>query len=136
MVWDLPWETHKRFVESLTEVPHLQSILHGRYVGFLSNVKNSKILQLNMILEICKDDISTQTGQNIAYLLNHYNLEDIESLLNSKKEISDTRVNALFDDESWKPPLIEELSLARLGFIELDLDSDYIDMLIEDISTT
>ena len=89
-----------------------------------------------MIFEICKDDVSTQTGQNIAYLLNHYNIEDIESLLNSKKEISDTRVNALEDDECWKPPLIEELSLARLGFIELDLDKDYIDMLIEDISTT
>ena len=43
MIWNLPFQTHKRFVEDLTNVPHLQSVLHGRYVGFLKILK----LQLN-----------------------------------------------------------------------------------------
>ena len=35
IVWYLPWETHKRFVENLTEVPHMETTLHSRYIAFL-----------------------------------------------------------------------------------------------------
>ena len=135
MIWDLPWETHKRFVESLTEVPHLQSTLHGRSVGFLSNVRSSEKVQLNVIFEICKHNVSTQTGRNIAFLLDHYGINDVSTLLNSKKSISDNRVNTLEDNEEWIPPMLEELSLARLGFIDIDIDSDIIDTLIEAIAS-
>ena len=50
MIFDLPFETHKRFVESLTPVPHLQSTLHGRYVGFLENLNVSKKPEIKLLL--------------------------------------------------------------------------------------
>ena len=49
MVWDLPYATHKRFLESLTEVPHLQSTLHSRYVGFANSLMESSKRQIKMI---------------------------------------------------------------------------------------
>ena len=135
VVWDLPWETHKRFVESLTEVPHLQSTLHSRYAGFIDNLKHSKKTQLNLIFHLCKDDLSTQTGQSIAFLLKLYDFPDVTSLLNNKKEIMTTRVNALEPDEDWKATLIEELSLARLGFVDLNLESAELDLILDEITT-
>ena len=41
MIWDLPYATHKRFVESMVEIPHLQSMLHARYIGFIENLSST-----------------------------------------------------------------------------------------------
>ena len=46
LIWNLPFQTHKRFIEDLTDVPHLQSTLHGRYVGFSKNLKDSNKSQM------------------------------------------------------------------------------------------
>ena len=55
--YDLPYETHKRFVESLTDFPQLQSMLHGRYVEFVENLKNSKKNEINMLYNLCSSNI-------------------------------------------------------------------------------
>ena len=72
MVWDLPFAAHKRYVESLTEVPHLQSTLYGQYIGFVENLGNSQKLQLQMLFSMYKDDQSSNTGQNIEYIVQTY----------------------------------------------------------------
>ena len=77
MVWDLPYATHKRFVESLTVVPHLQSTLHSRYVGFMKNLQNSGKLQTTVMYNLCRNDLNSQTGQTIHLLLQSYEAEDI-----------------------------------------------------------
>ena len=41
MIFKLPFACHTRFVESLTEIPHLQSALHSRYVGFIKKLEIS-----------------------------------------------------------------------------------------------
>ena len=41
IVWELPFATHTRFLESLSPVPHLESVLTGRYLGFLNNFLRS-----------------------------------------------------------------------------------------------
>ena len=41
MVWDLPPPTHKNLLEPLSPVPHLESVLIGRYIGFLQSLAQS-----------------------------------------------------------------------------------------------
>ena len=65
MVFDLPFETHKRFVESLTKVPHLQSVLHGRYIRFLNGLQMSVKPEIKLLFDIAKNDHLSSTGQNI-----------------------------------------------------------------------
>ena len=42
IIFDLSFQTHTRFIESLSKVPHLQPTLHGRYIGFIYNLNSSK----------------------------------------------------------------------------------------------
>ena len=45
IIWDLPHPTHTRFLESLSPVPHLESTLNARYIGFADSLaKSSKPL--------------------------------------------------------------------------------------------
>ena len=73
-----------------------------------------------MMLNICQNDLSSQTGQNIRTLLNLYDIEDLTSLLKQGQTIKKMRVNPLEDDEDWKVNILEELCLAQNGLIELE----------------
>ena len=110
MIWDLPFASHKRFVESMTEVPHLQSMLHGRYIGFLENLRNSKKVHLQVLFNMCKLDQCSNTGQNISYLLKTCELNDLNDLIKNRHSIKNGRINPLEEGEDWKVQMIEELS--------------------------
>ena len=87
IIWDLPYATHKRFVESLTEVPHLKSMLHSRYIGFLSNLKDSKKPQLKMLFNICQKNQLSNTGSNISELLKYYEMDSLDGLIEKKTSL-------------------------------------------------
>ena len=122
-----------RFVESLTSVPHLKSTLHGRYIGFLEALEKSKKPQINILFRLSKDNQSSNTGQNIQYLLNEYKILTLEDLLSKKHEIKKERVYPLEKDEQWKPSVILELSLARLGLMDTGLEDKVAEALLEEI---
>ena len=135
LVWDLPFASHKRFVESLTEVPHLQSMLHGRYVGFIENLKSSSKLHLQALFNLCKQDQSSNTGQNISFLLNSCDCTNINDLIIKRNSIKNDRINPLEEGEEWKVMMIEELSLIKMGFVEDDMNEDDVNIMLEIITT-
>ena len=135
MVWDLPFATHKRFVESMTSVPHLQSTLQGRYIGFLENLQKSEKSQLQALVNLCLQDHSSNTGQNVAYLLDVYESINLNALIAKKQNIKKQRVNPLEEGEEWKIEMIEELSLAKLRFLEIDLEEKDINTWLEILAT-
>ena len=135
MVWDLPVTAHKRYVESLTEVPHLQSVLHGRYIGFVENLGNSRKPHIQTLFNMFKDDQSTNTGQNISYLMKTYHKNDLFDLINKKYLIKKNRLNPLEDGEEWKIQLIEELTLTKLGFLDSDLNEGDINVMLDSLTT-
>ena len=84
IIWNLPYPTHKRFLEYLSPVPHLESVLTGRYVGFLANLLNSEKPELGIIFSSCYSNLATNTGQNISFLLHKHNKKNLKELINDK----------------------------------------------------
>ena len=113
MVWDLPYATHRRFLESLTDIPHLQSMLHGRYIGFIENLSMTKKPHLQILLNICLYNQSCNTGQNVSYLMRTYESFDIRTLILERYQIKSKRIHPLLEDETWKIEMIEEMCLAK-----------------------
>ena len=136
MIFKLPYSCHTRFLESLTEIPHLQSVLHSRYVGFMKKVGESLEPNLKFLFALLKDNKTSNTGRNVDFLVKRYDFSDIHELFRKKQDIKHTRVYELTEDQLWKPKIIEELSLMKLGLLESLLDEDEIDSLLEDICTT
>ena len=76
----------------------------------------------------------SNTGNNIGYLLNKYEFEDIKDLTNAKNEIKCKRVHPLSKEEEWKPKILEELSLMKLGFLECQFEDGGINNILKDIA--
>ena len=51
-----------------------------------------------------------------------YESDTLNSLINKKHNIKKHRINPLEEGEEWKIEMLKELSLAKLGFLETDLE--------------
>ena len=101
IIWDLPHPTHTRFLESLCPVPHLESVLTGRYIGFAQNLARSNNKLVNLLFHSCFTDMSSVTGQNLNFLLVKYQKSSLADLFMEKNNIKKSRVYNLPSEETW-----------------------------------
>ena len=133
IVYDLPYETHKRFIESLTDFPHLQSMLHGRYIGFMENLKNSNKDEIKLLYQLCMSNMRSNTGKNCDYLMSTYEIVSVNELFSGKQRIKESRVNNLKEGEEWKPNMIKEITLIKRGLLENGLEIEVSKEMLKDI---
>jgi len=62
-----------------------------------------------------------------------YNIDSLEQLLLEKHNIKKNIVHAIEVGEEWKPSVIHELCLAKLGLLEIELEQEVIDEMLENI---
>merc|ERR1719319_846722 len=99
-------------------------MLHGRYIGFSENLKNSKKSEIKLLYSLCINNKQSNTGQNLSFLMNTYNINELNDLFPEKFSIKNSRVYPLEESEKWKPKLIEELSLVKKGLLDNGLEDE------------
>ena len=119
----------------MVEIPHLQSMLHGRYIGFIDNLSSTIKPHLQKLFNLCKSDQSSNTGQNITYLLKLYEISDLNTLISKKHIVKSNRVNPISEDEKWKLEMIKEICKSKMGFLETDVEKNDLETMLEIICT-
>ena len=76
------------------------------------------------------NNLQSNTGQNLDYLLQKYNSKTLEELINNEQSIKSNRVNPLLDDEEWKPIFINEICSIKMGYLEADIDKKILDEIL------
>ena len=71
----------------------------------------------------------------IYFCVRKYDINSVKDLTNAKIEIKHKRVYPISNDEEWKPKILEELALMKLGLLECQLDEEEIDNILEDIAS-
>ena len=71
----------------------------------------------------------------ISHLLSLYDADDLNVLFKMKQSIKKMRVNDLEEDEDWKISILEELSLAVKGLLEVDMGIRVMTSIIEVVAT-
>ena len=86
---------------------------------------------------MCYKNQMSNTGRNTSELLCYYKTDSLENLIEKKHMIKKMRVNPLEEGEDWKVKFIEELSLIKKGFLDIDIDMDEseIDRMLDIICT-
>ena len=110
-------------------------MLHGRYIGFIENISCTKKTHLQMLFNLCKQDLSCNTGQNIEYLVTLCEVENLNALIMKRQFIKNERIYPLKKDEEWIVEMIEEMCLSKLGFIATDIEENDIITMLDIICT-
>ena len=119
----------------MSSVPHLESVLTGRYVGFLANLLNSEKPELGIIFSSCYSNLATKTGQNISFLLHKHNKKNLKELINDKDILKKAIVNPTEENEVWKVNLIKEIVMTRKEFVDLEFDENLLHKILDDVCT-
>ena len=69
IMFDLPWATHRYFIEPLTGDAHVSRLLLRRYLSFISKVELSKKFPLKILLGIARSDVRSVTGSNLRRIM-------------------------------------------------------------------
>ena len=69
LMFDVPLQTHNYFVEELAETRQLKFTLIKRFLGFISQIENSKKIFPNILLQTIRRDCRSTTGSNLRNIL-------------------------------------------------------------------
>ena len=135
IIYDLPYSTHVRLLEPLSPVPHLESVLTSRYVGFVENLSKSAKSPVRLLFKLSNSDLGSQTGQNIGFLLAKHSEPALVDLFRKNVSLKKQVINPLPEDEKWKAGMIEELVLVKKGFLVAEFDEPLLDSILEYLCT-
>ena len=88
-----------------------------------------------MLFTLCENDARSNTGQKVKYLMKIYEVFTVEELILQKYYIKNKTVYPIEDTEKWKPTLIQELCLAKKGFLDIGMEDEVIDDLLDQVFT-
>ena len=116
IMYDLPWATHRYFIEPLTGGPHMMRVLAKRYMSFIQKVRSSSKVALGQLLNLVEGDVRMTTGSNLRTLMLQSGLNNIEEL---KVETCDFKYHKVTEAESWRINFLKELVETKHGDLEV-----------------
>ena len=94
IMFDLPWATHRYFIEPLTGDAHVSRLLLRRYLSFISKVELSKKSPLKILLGIARSDVRSVTGSNLRRIMSGKNsMDELKNV--------DIPYNVVPADQAW-----------------------------------
>jgi hypothetical protein len=134
MVFKLPSQTHTNLIESLSNCPHVKTMLATRFVQFHKSLTENSKSCIRLLSSLCTDDLKTIHGKNLFNLSRELDCE-IEELSSSFVK-ANLEFKPLPDEEQWRIPLLLNLLDIRNDSMGLDhFRKRDIEDLIQDICT-
>ena len=131
----LPWNSHKFFIEPITNVSHLKTQLCSRFVKFVEkNEKCSKPI-IRLLSTLCKADNRTVYCRNLKNIANECNVT-IDDLCSNTVKNNMTFAEVGRDSE-WRIDMLMNLLAIKFDNLYLDnFDFRDINIMINHVSTT
>ena len=121
-MWDLPYATHKYFIEPLGG-QHALTMMIIRYIKFLHSIKKSQKIAAQYLLGKVLRNCNTLTGRNVRYVLDKTSADDIFkiNLTNVKKSI---KFSEIPQHDRWRLNFVKELVNLKNENLELEEDEN------------
>ena len=106
-MYDLPFSTHRYYIEPLSGHPHMSRVLVGRYLSFIAKIRASKKVALGQLLNIVQNDVRMTTGANLRHIMMLAGVNKIEDLEAAKVDFSYHTVSSA---DEWKINFVKEVT--------------------------
>ena len=134
-VFNLPWTTHRYWIETISDYPHPKTVLSGRYVKFVKSLTTSNKCAVRYLSALCQDDRRTLLGRTLCKIGLDCGVAPSDLSANLVK--SSLQYFPVPDDQQWRVPLLLELLDARSDKMTIEnLTSNQISDIIDNICTS
>ena len=130
VMYNLPLETHRYFVEPISRKPHARNMIMKRFLRFTELIMKSNKKSLIHVFKMIRSDVQSVTGNNLRKMMIMTGKSDIEDLC--ADDISKAEYAPIHLDEKWRIDLLDELIDVKHGNSKVEnLNNDEIDDLIQ-----
>ena len=138
-MWDLPYATHKYFMEPLGG-QHALSMIITRYIKFIQSLKKSPKIAVQFLVEKVLRNCNTLTGQNVRFVLDKTGTEDIFKV-NVTKVRNDLEFCKTKQEDEWRLNFVKEIVNIKNNNLNLDqnennLTTEELEEILEYICTS
>ena len=135
-VFNLPWSTHKYFVESVSACAHPKTLLASRYIKFADSLSSSRKTSVRYLANLVKSDNRTLFGRTLGKIRSECGVASL-SLLTPKLVKTNLKYFAVPQAESWRVNILKELLEARGKKCDItDFRREEISTMIDHICTS
>ena len=107
ILFDVPYDTHRYFIEPISDSFHIKTMLCSRYVSFYDSLCKSSKLCIRILNYLCKNDLTTVHSRNLYNISNECSIP-IHAL--SKQSVKKSIMNSQKPDNAqWRIPILKEL---------------------------
>ena len=135
IMYNLPYSTHRFFVQPVSGKTHIKRVLLERFLGFLTQIRNSrKKLPSKLFGVVCRDTGSI-TGSNLRKIMLLQGKHTIEEI--SVTELSSFEYHPVEPGDQWKIGLVRELlEIREENFVVENLRTDEVEDILEYLCTS
>ena len=134
IMYDLPWATHRYFMEPLVGSEHVSRILAKRYLSFIDKIRKSGKSSIIQLLDIVKKDARLTTGYNLRSIMILAGKNRVEDLEVGKVDFEYHKVE---ETEAWRIDFVQELIDLRYGDLHVPgMDVDELKEILDYICTS
>ena len=135
IMFDLPYSTHRFFVQTVSRKTHIKKVLLERFLGFLTQIRKSGKRLPSKLLEIICRDTGSITGsnlRNIMLLLEKHTIEEV-----TVKDLSSFEYQPVQPGDQWKVGMVRELLEIRENNLDVEnLTTNEIEEVLEYLCTS
>ena len=111
-VFNLPWTTHRFFIEEVSGTPHPKTMLCTRVVKFWETLRSCKKNSVRFLANLVYNDKKTLTGKTVSNIAMDCRVERGEL---SRVTVKNIRYFPPLPEDEWKVKLLRELLDIRDG---------------------
>ena len=119
VMYDLPLQTHRYFVEAISQKPHGKIVMIKNFLRFCELIIQSEKVALKSVFLAVRRNVQSGTGRNLRKIMNLTNKTDICEL-NSAEVIENLKFKSVPNDQNWRISILEELIEVRAGNAEIE----------------
>ena len=107
VMFDLPQDTHRYFIEPISETRHLKFVLIDRFLNFLTQIEKSTKQVPKQLLRFIKSDARSTTGSNLRNILLLTGKDTIDEI--SRDDTKALKYHECEPENLWKTKMLTEL---------------------------
>ena len=115
----LPRNTHRYFIETLSDTRHIMFSLFKRYLKFVHGIESSHKLVAKNVLLIIKRDCCSTTGRNLRRLMKIVGKSNVDDMV--IHDFKNLVYNKIPKGEEWKVGLAEEIIEIKNGTLDVNI---------------
>ena len=134
-MYNLPRNTHRYFVEPISETPHAKTTMIKNFLNFIEQIQKTRKTVARHLLENIKYDVRSTTGSNLRKIMHLLQKDSIDDI--SKSDVNNIVFSPIPKNEEWRIGFLKELLDIRSKDVSLEnFSKDEIEDMIQHVCTT